>query len=180
MRLPITFGLVACLLLCGSAPTGNRADDAAIAMHDAHIAADELAELLGAYVWKFDASVPAGAKRVVVSLQRATKGHAPYQLGAAAEGLIDDEMGHQVLIAIVPVGGSISDAQQVRVTVDAFGTCASKTVDNPFKSFGIGKPQRPENVGGGVFNLMGGYAGSTVASPLSRADVVISLRIEAR
>jgi hypothetical protein len=180
MKLPIMLSLVAGLLLCGSAPAANRADNGAIAIQDAHISADELAELLGVYVWKFEASVPTGAKQVVVSLQSTSKGQAPSQLGSGASGPINDEFGHQILIAIVPIGENISEAPKVRITISAFGTLASTTVDNPLKSLGIGKPQRPENAGDGVFNLIGGYAGSTISTPVSLADVVVSLKIEAK
>jgi len=180
MRLPITLSLVASLLLCGAVPADNHADNAAVAIHDAHISADELAELLGVYVWKFDASVPTGAKRVVVSLQSTSKGQAPSQFGVSASGPLSDESGHQILIAIVPIGGNISEAPQVRITVSAFGTLASSTADNPLRSLNIGKPGRPENAGDGVFNLIGGYTGSVSVNPVSLADVVVSLRIEAK
>ncbi len=86
----------------------------------------------------------------------------------------------QLLIAIVPLdGGSISEAQKVRVTMVGFGMFVSSTADNPLRQMGIGGPLgSPEAVGDGTFNLIGGYEGGTISSPVSKADVIISLKIE--
>jgi hypothetical protein len=180
MRLSIIFSLIATLLVSALTLASDTPDPSAVAIHPGSISADDLAELLGAYVWKFDVSLPKDARQVNVSLQNAGKGQAPTQFGASATFAASPDSPQKILVAIIPINGTIDEAAQVRVTLLAFGNVCSSTVDNPLKSMGIDKPQTPETVGHGVFNLMGGYSGYTVSSPLANADVVISLKIETK
>lgn len=180
MRLSIYFALLANLLLPGADLAADHPGPPPVAIHSASISAEDLAALLGAYVWKFDVSLPPDARQVNLNLQTANKGQAPSQFGSSISCPMEESSGREVLVAIVPIDGTISDAAQVRVTILAFGAVASSTADNPLKNLGIGKPQSPENSGNGVFNLIGGYSGSAIQSPVSTADVVVSLKIEAK
>jgi hypothetical protein len=181
MRQSIAFALIATLLLCASVGADNRPDTSAVAIHPGPISADELAELMGIYVWKLNVSVPRDSAMVNLSLQQTNKGQSPSQLGAAVSCRMSAAGGNDVLIAITPLGGGISDAAQIRVTIAALGAIASSTVDNPLRrTLGFAKPQNPEVAGDGVFNLIGGYSGSMVQPSVSSADTVIALKIEAK
>jgi hypothetical protein len=145
------------------------------------LTANELAALLGAHVWKLDVSLPASAKQVSLSLYQQAKGKERVGFGGGISTPLMADTKRQVLIAIVPIGGSLSEAAKVRVTMVGFGMVASRTDDNPLHKLGIGGPVgSPEAAGDGTFNLIGGYAGGTISSSVSMADRVISLKIESR
>ena len=108
------------------------------------------------------------------------KGKRRESFGAAVTTPLQADTKRQLLIAIVPLdSGSISDAEKVRVTISGFGVFASRVDTNPLRKMGIGGPVgTAESVGDGVFNLIGGYQGNSIVSPVSNAARIVSLKIE--
>jgi hypothetical protein len=141
------------------------------------LTADELALLFDAQVWKLHVDRPPGAKTFSMGFEIQERGKKRQAWGGGLGGLILPGSGGEVLVAIIPVGGTLNDADKVRVVKSAFGTTSKTTVDNPFKSLGIGRPGIPEDLKDGSFNLIGGYSGRVIGSPVSSADTAISLRI---
>ncbi|HEV7300741.1 MAG TPA: hypothetical protein VGN72_15350 [Tepidisphaeraceae bacterium] len=145
------------------------------------LTAQELATLLDAHVWKLNVSLPEGAKEVSIRLDQQANGKDRVGFGAGINTPLMADTKREVLIAIVPIGGGLSEAEKVRVTIIGFGMVASRTDDNPLRKLGIGGPVgSPEAAGDGTFNLIGGYEGGNISSPVSKADRVISLKIETR
>jgi hypothetical protein len=185
----VTALLIACLLIVSllapltlsSRAAHEPTEGRAAIRPGGDLTADELAALLGAYVWKFDVSLPADVKQVSVGLYQQARGKERVGFGAGISTPLMADTKRRVLIAIVPVGGSISEAEKARVTIVGFGMVASMTDDNPLRKLGIGGPVgSPEVVGDGTFNLIGGYEGGTISAPVSKADRIISLKIESQ
>lgn len=141
------------------------------------LTADELALLLDAQVWKLHVDLPPGAKYFQMGLEIQERDKKRQAWGGGLGGLIIPGSDGEILVAIIPVGGTINDADKVRVVNSAFGSVAKTTVDNPFKKLGIGRPGRPEDLKDGSFNLIGAYSGNVIGSPVSSADKAISVRI---
>lgn len=145
------------------------------------LTAEELATVLGAHVWKFDVSLPEGANEVSVSLHQRAKGMESLPFGTGMSAPLTAETKRQLLIAIVPLGGSLTEAEKVRVTIAGFGMVTSRTADNPLRGLGIGGPAgSAEPMSDGAFNLLGGYEGGTISMPLSNASRIIALQIESK
>jgi hypothetical protein len=144
------------------------------------LSAGELAQLLGAQVWKFDVAVPTGATQVEIGFSLKEKGRDARGFASGISCSIENDTKRELLIAIIPLGGTLHDAEKVRVVVSGFGVSAAGNDDNPFRKLAIGRPVMPEDNKDGTFDLIGGYAGSTVSSPLSSADKVLSLKIDAK
>jgi len=141
------------------------------------LTADELALLFDAQVWKLHIDLPPKAVHGWVSLDLKEGGKDRQGWGISCGGQIRPDTNGEVLVAIIPVGGTLHAADKVRVVINGFGNVGSTTEDNPFKSLGIGRPGVPEDLKDGSFNLIGGYKGRTISSPVSSADKAISLRI---
>lgn len=145
------------------------------------LTAQELATLLDAHVWKLDVSVPEGAKEISISLHQQTKGKDRLAFGTGISTPLMADTKHELLVAIVPIGDNLSEAAKVRVTIMEFGMVASRTDDNPLRKLAIGRPVgSPEVLGDGTFDLIGGFEGGSISSPVSKADKFISLKIESR
>jgi hypothetical protein len=141
---------------------------------------EELAAILGAHVWKFDVRLPDTAHEVHVALRCQTKGQAAQQLGAGLDTLAPRATQGRVMVALVPIGGTITDANQVRVTIDGFGSIASAIADNPLRGMAVGKSQSLEANDDGTVTLIGGYLGGRVTTPTSTAHTVVFLVVEPR
>ena len=145
------------------------------------LTADELATVLGALVWKLDVAFPQGATDANVGLSLRDNAIGSEQgFGTGVDSALRADTPRQLLVAVVPTGGGdgLHNAESVRVTIVGIGVTASTTTWNPFKGMAIGKPQTPEDLGGGRFALVGGYTGNNVSSPISRADRVLVLKID--
>ena len=178
MRLSLATKSVILLLLsaASSAMPALAEDSVSLRAADA-LTASELARLLDAHVWKFEVDLPAGAKHVTVGLEIKEKGHESRGFVTGVSGPIRQDIKREVLIAIIPIGGTLNEAEKVRVIVNGFGIYAAGTDDNPLRKLGIGRPQSPEDNQDGSFNLIGGYKGSPISTPVSLADKVISLKV---
>lgn len=169
------------LIITGSFYTAQQQSKSNVSIYQAgELKADELARLLGVYVWKFNVLLPDDTERVNLRLVVREKGKSEIKsFGPGNSALIRPENGREVLIAIIPQNGDIYNAEKVRVTINAFGSIASGIADNPLKNMGIGGPSFPQKTSERTFALIGGYTGNTIATPISEtADVLISLRIE--
>ena len=176
----LTVSSISLITLRARAATPGEAAKAVAVRPGGDLSADELASVLGVHVWKLDVSLPADAKAVHVALHQQAKGKPREGFGSGIETPLAADAKRQLLIAIVPIGGTLNEAEKVRVTLIGFGMVSGRTQDNPLRNMGIGKPQSPEAAGYGTFHLIGGYAGNTVSSPIAGADHVVSLRIESR
>jgi hypothetical protein len=141
--------------------------------------AKELASLLGVYVWKVDVGLPDDAKRVNLHLEVKEKGKSGIkQFGPGNSAILSPKTTREILIAIIPLEGEISNSEKVRVIINAFGNVSSGIADNPLNKLGIGSDSIPQKASDGTFALIGGYKGDTISSPISEtADVLISLKI---
>jgi len=144
------------------------------------LTAVELAQMLGVEVWKIGVAVPAEATHVEVTLSLKEKGLKARGFGTGISGPIEKDTKRELTIAIIPLNGTLNDAEKVRVVISGFGVHAAGTDDNPFKKLGIGRTETPEDNKDGSFNLIGGFEGSTVSSPISSADKVLSLKIRTK
>jgi hypothetical protein len=175
-----------------------------------NLTSDETAALLGGYVWKLDVTLPADTKQVTLSLQRQLSGQNPSSLGGIVSTTVSPhESKRDVLVAIVPIGGSISEAEKLRASVFMFertgnvstaGASVSANgvsttvsaggvstagctgeVENPFRKLNMTQTQNPpERIGNGTFKLISGSkADRATTSTTEVIATILSLRIEA-
>jgi hypothetical protein len=156
------------------------------------ITSEEVAALLGGYLWNVELNVPKGATEVSVELEGAGKGQKAHTLcGGTAEKGADVGGTRDLLVAVVPVNGGITDATMLRVSIVMF----SKTSDgtrlstfggeaiNPFKRLTFTQTHvTPQRVERGIFELIEASGGSraTFPSPVADVDQAILLKIEAK
>ncbi len=140
------------------------------------LTAKELAGLMDVYVWKFKVELPENASQVSTSLSFFKKGKS--QGGFGLEAFVSPETPRDLLIAIVPIEGTLAGADNVCITISGFNMTGKSILENPLKDLGIGMPHTPESNPNGSFSLIGGYKNNTVKMPLSNADTVIVLEIE--
>jgi len=195
MRLPALFGVVIVYLLSPAflLATKDANETEIIFRPGASQTTDEAAALLGGYLWKLDVRVPKGSKMLWVSLEQ--KNGKPTECstlgGSIGDSIAPDETSRNVLIAIVPIGGSISQAEKVRVSIATFGvsaqargTCAAVgEAVNPLRNLNIVSTQfPPESLGKGKYSLIDGYKdGQTVSVPSgANVEQSIVVKIEAK
>lgn len=142
------------------------------------LTAVELGQLLDAQIWKFQVEVPAGATRFESRLAIRARGGEARPFAGGMGGPITRDTGRDVLIAIIPIAGSLSGADKVRVVVSGLGMTVAQVEDNPLKGQGIGRHELPVDQKDGSFVLIGGYKGHTISAPLTNADTVLSWTIE--
>jgi hypothetical protein len=161
--------------------TQQRAEQKVSVYQGSDLTASELTNLLGVFVWKFDVALPEDVKKVNFHLEMQKKGELEKSLfGPGIDTFVSPEIEREILVAIIPLNEDISNADKVRIKMNAFGVTASGIHDNPLKNLGIGKPALPEKTSDGTFSLIGGYKGNTISSPITeKADVIILLKIEA-
>src|SRR5687768_8683342 len=139
-----TFSIACLLIVClvaQLAPSLQAAEEAkpgsVTVQMGGELTASELASLLGAHVWKLDVSLPEGAKQVSVSLYQQSKGKERTGFGAGINAPLTADTKRQLLVAIIPIGATLSDAEKVRVTILGFGMVSGMTVDNLLRKLGI-------------------------------------------
>jgi hypothetical protein len=194
MRLPSVFSLIIASLL---SPTllhaAERANEPEITFRpDAKLTTDEAAALLGGYLWKLDVIVPKGSKTIWVSIEQKTgkATECSTLVGTIGDSVASDESSRSVLIAIVPIGGSISQAEKVRISIATFsispearGTCSTVgEAVNPLRNLNISSHFPPESLGKGECSLIDGYKdGQTVSVPSgANVEQSILVKIEAK
>jgi hypothetical protein len=173
--------------ICGDTPAiahhpdnPNPAGISSTFMPDVNLSGDELAAILGVYVWKFELTLPDGNYRVGISVLKQGKHGTPDPIG----GLIVPSTGtnaNDIYIALVPIDGTISDASRVRVVIDGLGQFSASTIDNPVQGMAIGLPQKPEKPDDLTYVLLGGYRGHTILSPVAgNADRMILVNFQSQ
>jgi len=154
-------------------------DPASVTIHhnSATLSATELADLFGAYVEKFSVVAPDDATHLEASLSLRHKGQDHKQFGPGISQPVDLDRNRkgELLIALIPVNGTLTDAETVKVTVSLFGLSSMAVKENPFRGQNIAKSI--EHTDDGAVNLIGGYAGQTGPPPLALADTVLSLKV---
>jgi hypothetical protein len=147
----------------------------------APVSADELAAILGVYVWKFELALPDGNYRVGVSVMKQGRHGSASPIGAGLVVPVNHDTPTNLTVAIVPVGGTISDASQVRVVIEGLGAYSATTIDKPVEGMAIGLPEKPEKPDPLTYVLMGGFRGHTVSSPVrGNADRLILLNFQSQ
>ena len=152
-----------------------------VAISPAALSADDLATLLDAHVWKFDLTLPTNTKDVSIRLELSTKGRGSTQFGTGLETPVRGDVPSQVIVGIIPLGGSKAEVEKVRVVLLTQGGLATGVEDNPLRKMSIGRPatgSTPTGERDGSYVLIGGYEGGSVKFPVAeRADKFISLHI---
>jgi len=147
----------------------------------APVTGDELAALLGVYVWKFELTLPDGTYRVGVSVLKQGHSGSPDQIGSGLIVPVNHDTPTHLTVAIVPINGTISDCSKVRVVIDGLGAYAASTIDNPVGGMAIGLPEKPEKPNPLTYVLLGGFRGHNVTSPVTgNADRLILLNFQSQ
>ncbi len=159
----------------------NPAGIASTYLPDVNLSGDDLAAILGVYVWKFELNLPDGNYRVGVSVLKQGKHGNPDPIGGMITPITVGQTPNQVLVALVPVDGTISDAAKVRVVIAGLGQLSATTIDNPVQGMAIGLPQKPEKPNDLTYVLLGGYRGHTILSPVTgNADRMILVNFQSQ
>jgi hypothetical protein len=159
----------------------NPAGIASTFLPDVNLSADDLAAILGVYVWKFELTLPDGHYQVGVQVLKAGKHGSPTQIGSELIVPVAGAVAsNHVLIALVPVDGTIAEASKVRVVIAGLGGFAAMTIDNPVEGMSIGLPQQPEKPNDLTYVLLGGFRWhNNVTSPLTgNADRLILVNFQ--
>jgi hypothetical protein len=173
--------------ICGDTPAiahhpdnPNPAGITSTFMPDVNLTGDQLAAILGVYVWKFELTLPDGNYRVGISVLKQGKHGNPQPIGGLITPVTTSSP-NDIFVALVPVDGTISDASRVRVVIDGLGQFSATTIDNPVDGMAIGLPQKPEKPDDLTYVLLGGYKGHTVLSPVTgNADRMILVNFQSQ
>lgn len=141
------------------------------------VSVDDLAELLDAQIWKFRIEVPPGNARFTTMLQIQEKGKRSRTIVGGTGGQIDQDGDRDVMIAIIPLNGSVQTAEKVRVVMTALGGTTSAIEVNPMRGKIIGRRKKPVDQKDGSFELMA-MIRDKPGSPSSSIDETISWKIE--
>lgn len=175
--------------LCADPPS----DHLAVSFEkDGNLTTDELAALMGGFIWKIDVTLPKGAKEISIAAQSGNAGDKCAALtGSPGIILKGAEERATVLVAITPLNGSITDAAKLHISLvlrvtdnDGAGTTSTATdVDNPLKnsaSYSTATP--PPEIRPGIFNLVEGHKnGEPItgdAASISSAAVRLQIKVD--
>jgi hypothetical protein len=151
---------------------------------------DEVAALMGGFIWKMEVTLPQGTKTISVGAERGGIGNKCNALtGTIGTSVADATKKPIILVAVFPLNGSITSAAKLRIsllirTVEGAGTGDAGTageVDNPLRNAaGFFTSTPPKEVARGEFDLIEGQecgvpiGGKNASTPLAAIRLHIS------
>jgi hypothetical protein len=185
----LTFAV--CIFLSGVLRAQAPASDLAVSFQNGEsLSTEDVAALMGGFIWKMEVTLPAGSKTISVCAERGGSSKKCNALtGTIGTDISDATVKPIVLVAVIPLDGSITSAVKLRISLvvrtktGGGTTCASTAgeVDNPLRNataYQMTTP--PKEVVHGEFDLMEGQGnGAAVVGKASTPSAAIRLHISA-